>query len=263
MATNQSLFLATQKASQSQNWKKNTQNPVQPPSVPSWMQNILTPQLPVAKTQNPLLPTLNQTMAPSMPSWMQNILVPQVPVAKTQNPLLTMQPATSNPPTRTTGYPGVPGKTPTLITNPTPPPDKGENQDYNLGKDSQPFKDWYSYVNPTTGKKNSDYFDNLSPEEQAALIDTVNQAGKTTVPGWNDSVLQDSADQYFQMQTEAANAAYNAAQAAKQYYVPTKTLPDNSSPFSSSYGWGSGGGGGGYSSYVPNWLSNLTNWNIS
>jgi hypothetical protein len=258
MVTNQSLYFATEKASKT--LTNNPWNKAPAPTVPSWIQNYLTPQVPVAKTQNPLVSMSPTT--PTIPSWVQNYLTPQVPVAKTKNPLLTLQPNKPTTPTQTLPqkiytalYPNAPG----VITNPTPPPDKGERQPFNLGKDSLPFKDWYSSTDPTTGKKNSDYFDSLSPEEQAALIDTVN--------GWTDGMLQDSLGQYNQMQKDAANAAEKTQQSAINYYKSLPSLPTQpKTPFSSSYPWtdyGSGGGGYTAAAAAPYWLSNLTNWNIS
>ena len=58
-----------------------------------------------------------------------------------------------------------------------------------------------------------------------------------------------------------------ATQAAQGYYQPNAVIDQQ--PASNHYGgygytdYGNGGYGGGNASYPPNWLTNLTNWNIA
>jgi hypothetical protein len=126
---------------------------------------------------------------------------------------------------------------------------KGDNPGLDQLLHSDQFRLWYNYVDPQTGAKNSDYWDSLNNADKADLISNINQ---TTQPGFPNN--QD------RLAAMATRAAEDQAQA-----VPSLATDASNNPY--------GGYGSSYypypyypwptSSYAQNWLTNLTNWNIT
>lgn len=232
----------------------------------NWMSNPLVAginAMPLTQAiANPISQYSSSSYSPtafSTPSWMQNPVVAGInamPLAKAiANPVSQYNPSSYSP------------------VAPKPATPALSWTEYGIGggngggdpQKSAPFQAWYAIPD------NAKYWDTINDAEKAALVETLNRYGMTAQPGYSNDAIARASEQYSLQQRHADNFAAMAAKAAQGYYQPTADLGQGS-PFSSQYngwggdgggGYGGSGGGGGYANYAPNWLTNLTNWNIA
>jgi hypothetical protein len=150
------------------------------------------------------------------------------------------------------GAPGVQALDATLPT-PTDQPITPNPNDINMNQlmHSDNFRIWYNYVDPDTGQRNADYWDSLTPEQQAALVSQIN------------SNIQEPRRHGVPTAADVLGATEPDPSAVPEL----GTQPDNgySGYGYTPYPWYQNNYyyGGGYGNAPAHWLTNLTNWNIS
>jgi hypothetical protein len=124
---------------------------------------------------------------------------------------------------------------------------------------SDQFRVWYYQLDGNGGQPNIAYWDSLTNEQKAAKIDEINATN--AIPGYPNQTRQpgimNTADRLAAMATRNAKERFTT--------VPELGVGGAANPYAG-YGYtdyGYGGGGGGAGSYAANWLTNLTNWNIT